>query len=135
MSEQNNKFEFTYSASQQEEINSIRKKYLAEDSARTVDKMEQLRRLDAGVTKSAMIPSLTLGIVGTLMMGMGMSLIMTDIGERVGIDSALLPGIVIGLVGMLGVICAYPLYHRILKRQRKKLAPQILRLTEELSRA
>lgn len=133
MSEQNNKFEFTYSASQQEEINKIRKKYLTDDAIEEVDKMEQLRRLDAGVTKKAMIPSLTIGIIGTLILGMGMSLIMTDIGEYIGMTSKLIPGIIIGLVGMVGVICAYPLYNCIITKQRKKIAPQILKLTEELS--
>lgn len=133
MSEQNNKFEFTYSASQQEEISKIRKKYLTDDVTREVDKMEQLRRLDAGVTKKAMIPSLTVGTIGVLIMGTGMSLIMTDIGNYIGMTSKLIPGIVIGLVGMIGVICAYPLYNWMITRQRKKIAPQILRLTEELS--
>ncbi len=133
MSEQNNKFEFTYSASQQEEINKIRKKYLTDDAIEEVDKMEQLRRLDAGVTKKAMIPSLTIGIIGALILGMGMSLIMTDIGEYIGMTSKLIPGIIIGLVGMIFVICAYPLYNCIITKQRKKIAPQILKLTEELS--
>lgn len=131
MSQQNQKFEFTYSAAQQEEIEAIRKKYLSPEAQ--ADKMEQLRRLDAGVTQKAMIPALTVGILGTLVLGLGMSLIMTDIGAFLGISSPLLPGIVTGLAGMAGVIGAYPLYSRILARQRKKVAPQILRLAEELS--
>ncbi len=136
MSEHSEKFEFTYSAAQQAEINSIRKKYLTDAPAEEVDKMEQLRRLDADVTKRAMIPSLTLGILGTLVMGLGMSLVMTDLKGLLGAyaDQALLIGILIGFVGMAGCICAYPLYSCILARQRKKIAPQILKLAEELTR-
>lgn len=133
MSEEKEKFHYTYSASQQEEISKIRNKYLTDTAAGEVDKMEQLRQLDAAVTRKATVPSLTLGIIGAMVMGTGMSLIMTNIGEYLGLVSTLIPGIVIGLVGMVGVIFAYPLYHCILKRQRKKAAPQILKLTEELS--
>lgn len=133
MSEQNEKFHYTYSASQQEEIHKIRNKYLMDSAAEAVDKMEQLRQLDAWVTRRATIPALALGVIGTLVMGAGMSLVMTDLGEYLHLASTLMPGIIIGLVGMVGVIFAYPLYHCILKRQRRKAAPQILKLTEELS--
>lgn len=132
MSEQNEKFSYTYSAAQQEEIDKIRKKYLPEE-AQEVDKMEQLRRLDAGVSNKAAVTALVVGILGALVMGLGMSLVMTDLGQSLGMVSPLVPGIAIGLVGMAGVICAYPLYHRILKKQRQKIAPRILKLTEELS--
>ncbi len=133
MEEKKETFTYTYSAAQQEEIAAIRRKY-AEDTRRTeVDKMEQLRKLDAGVTNQAMTAALTFGILGALIMGAGMSLIMTDLGAKLGMTSVLIPGIVIGIVGMAGVIAAYPLYQSMVKKARKKIAPQILKLTEELS--
>ncbi len=134
MEEKKETFTYTYSTAQQEEIAAIRKKYAADTKPTEMDKMEQLRRLDASVTNKAMTAALTVGILGALVMGTGMSLIMTDLAAHLGVASALIPGIIIGIVGMAGVIAAYPLYQLVLKRQRIKVAPQILKLTEELSK-
>ncbi len=134
MSEQNEKFHYTYSASQQEEISKIRKKYLTDATSGEVDKMEQLRQLDAKVTRKAMIPALTVGIISALIMGIGMSFAMTDIADLIGLTQPLMVGIVIGMIGMIGVIAAYPLYHRIIQKERKRVAPQIIQLANELSK-
>ena len=134
MSEQNNKFNYTYSASEQQEIEKIRKKYISDKDDGEQDKMQQLRRLDAGVTSKAMIVSLCVGIIGALIMGTGMSIIMTDFGEWLGLSSTFAVGIVIGIIGMVGVILAYPLYQYVIKKERRKITPQILKLTEELSK-
>lgn len=123
-------FNYTYSAKEQEEIKAIRKKYAVQEQ--TEDKMTQLRRLDAGVYSKATTASLVIGIIGTLMMGSGMSLIMTDIGEMFGTVLALIIGISVGVVGIILVCLAYPLYNRTLKKEREKIAPEILRLTDEL---
>lgn len=125
-------FKFTYSAKEQEEIKAIRKKY--SEPEKTEDKMEQLRRLDASVTQKATVVSLILGIVGTLVMGIGMSLAMTDIGEIIGLASSvsMLIGIPVGTVGIVLVSLAYPTYNRIVKKERKRIAPEIIRLTDEL---
>ncbi len=125
-------FEYTYSAQQQEEIAAIRKKYLPPEQQ--MDKLEQLRALDAGVTRKGMIVSLVCGVLGALVMGTGMSLIMTDLARLLGLASGLIPGLILGTLGMAGVIAAYPLYHRITQTQRQRIAPQILKLTEELSK-
>lgn len=121
-------FTYTYSAQQQEEIKRIRKKYLAPEE----DKMERLRKLHYSATQKAQVWSLVLGIVGALIMGSGMSLVMTDIGEMIGLSNALIPGIVIGVIGIIPVILAYPTYNRVLKKERERIAPEILRLTDEL---
>ena len=120
-------FSFTYSAEQQKEIEAIRKKYLPKEES----KMEQLRRLHAIPTQKAQACAIALGVIGALIMGTGMSLAMTDIGAALGSLSMVI-GIVIGIVGMVLVALAYPLYHRVLKKQREKIAPEILRLTDEL---
>lgn len=133
MREQNETFNYTYSAEQQKEIETIRKKYIADTNNNEVNKLEQLRRLDYGVTKKATIISLSVGIISVLVMGSGMSLVMTDLGEKIGIAGTSLIGVLIGIVGMIGVILAYPLYRRIIEKERKKIAPQILKLTDELS--
>jgi len=121
-------FSYTYSAQQQEEIKNIRKKYLPPEE----DKMERLRRLHHSATQKAQIRALVLGVVGALIMGGGMSLVMTDIGEMIGLTNALIPGIVIGIIGMIPAAFAYPTYNRILKKERRRIAPEILRLSDEL---
>lgn len=133
MREQNETFNYTYSAEQQKEIETIRKKYIADTNNNEVNKLEQLRGLDYGVTKKANIISLSVGILSVLVMGSGMSLVMTDLGEKIGIAGTSLIGVLIGIVGMIGVILAYPLYRCIIEKERKKIAPQILKLTDELS--
>ena len=120
-------FSFTYSAAQQQEVENIRKKYLPKEE----DKMEQLRKLHAIPTQKAQTASIALGVVGALIMGTGMSLAMTELGAALG-SLAMLIGIVVGIVGMVLVALAYPVYNSVLRRERRRIAPEILRLTEEL---
>ena len=124
---ENKSFSFTYSAEEQDEIKKIRQKYIKEE-----DKMEQLRRLDASVAKKASMISILIGVIGALIMGTGMSLIMTNLGEYLGVHDSMIPGVIIGIIGMLLVCLAYPVYHRIVLKEREKIAPEILRLTDEL---
>lgn len=123
----NETFKMTYSAKQQTEVESIRQKYLPQE----VDKMEQLRSLDASVTKKANTVALIAGICGTLVMGFGMSLVMSEFRQLLG-NLSMPVGIILGLAGMALLACAYPLYQRTLRQERKKIAPQILKLTDEL---
>jgi uncharacterized membrane protein YccF (DUF307 family) len=125
--ENKEEFSFTYSAQQQKEVEAIRKQYLPQET----DKMEQLCKLHAIPTQKARAASLTVGIIGALIMGTGMSLAMTEIGAALG-SLAMILGIAVGLVGMVLVALAYPLYNRVLKKQREKIAPEILRLSDEL---
>ena len=124
---QNNSFEYTYSAQQQKEVEAIRKKYLPQEE----DKMEQLRKLHAVPTQKAQAAALAVGIIGALIMGTGMSFVMTDFGAFLGAYSMGI-GIAVGLAGMVPVALAYPVYNRVLRKQREKIAPQILRLSDEL---
>ena len=120
-------FSFTYSAAQQQEVEAIRKKYLPQEE----NKMEQLRRLDRSASKKAQTWALSLGIIGTLIMGIGMSLAMSDFGSAFG-SLAMAVGILVGVIGMVLLALAYPVYNRVLKKQRQRIAPEILRLTDEL---
>lgn len=122
MEEKTETFTYTYSAKQQEEIKRIRQKYLPKEE----DKMEQLRKLDARTTKSGKLAALTVGILGMLVLGIGMCCTM------VWGDTMFIPGVIIGALGIVGVIAAYPLYTHITKKQREKLAPEIIRLANEL---
>ena len=88
--------------------------------------MEQLRRLDASVAQKATLTSLVVGIISALIMGIGMCCCMVWGG------TLFVPGIFIGIIGIAGVSSAYSIYNRILKKEREKIAPEIIRLTDEL---
>ena len=123
-------FSFTYSAKEQEEVRKIRQKYQIKEE----DKMQQLRRLDASVTQKATVVSLIIGIIGALIMGSGMSLIMTDLGAVFGLQgiTGVIIGTLIGAIGIVLVCIAYPVFVKIVKKKREEVAPEILRLTDEL---
>ena len=115
-------FQYSYSAKQQEEIKRIRSKYEAPQE----DKMAYLRRLDETVAKKGTMLSIVLGVIGTLILGVGMCCVL------VWQNTWFIPGIVIGIVGLIMLSLAYPVYMRITKMEREKIAPEILRLTDEL---
>lgn len=125
-----NSFKYTYSAKEQDEIRRIREKYQEQKE----NEIDRLRKLDAKVSQKATMVSLVIGILGALIMGSGMSLIMTDLGVMLGITgiAQIVVGIIIGLLGMLLVVSAYPVYGKVVKKEREKIAPEIIRLTDEL---
>lgn len=118
-------FEYTYSAAMQKEIEEIRKKYLPKEE----DKMETLRRMDREAEKPGMMSSITVGTIGSLFLGVGMCCTMIW-GAATWI---FVLGVVIGLLGVVIISPAYPIYKKITKKQREKIADQILELTKELS--
>ena len=115
-------FQFTYSAKEQEEIKNIRKKYMAPEE----DKMEQLRRLDASVSQKGTAAALIVGIIGTLLLGIGMCCCM--VWQR----ELFIPGVIIGVIGIAVLAAAYPLYNHVIQKERERIAPEIIRLTDEL---
>ena len=125
-------FTYTYSAKEQAELKRIREKYTA--PTKTEDKMARLRRLDSSVTNTAQAVALVLGIIGALILGFGMSLIMTDLAEFLGLEETvvMVVGVSVGIVGGILASLAYPIYNAIVKAKRKKIAPEIIRLTDEL---
>lgn len=116
------KFTYTYSAKEQAEIQNIRKKYAAPEE----DKMEYLRKLDAKVNQKASMYSIIVGVIGALILGIGMCCAMVWQGLW------FIPGIIIGLAGMGILAAAYPVYQKVVKKEREKIAPEIIRLTDEL---
>ena len=93
--------------------------------------MALLRKLDSIPYKKAQAWSLSLGIVGALIMGTGMSLAMTELGAALG-NAAMAVGVVVGVAGMALVAVAYPVSNKMLEKERRRIAPEVLRLTEEL---
>ena len=94
--------------------------------------LDALKELDAKVKKPANVFAYTYGSVSAIIMGTGMSLVMTDIGATIGLASAMVPGIAIGVVGMGMALSTYSIYKGILNSRKKKYAPQILALSEKI---
>ena len=105
----------------------IRSQYVEREES----ELDELRALDKKAKKGATIFSYIFGSIGAIVMGGGMSLVMTDIGASLGVFAIVL-GVLIGIVGIVLVSFAYPIYNYITKVEREKVAPEILRLTEEL---
>lgn len=124
----NQPFRYTYSAQQQEEIRRIRSKYIAPEE----DKMDQLRKLHFSATRKAKACSIAIGTLGALILGTGMSLILTDLGTILNLTNSFGVGLITGLAGLIFVALAYPVYSKVLKEERTRIAPEILRLTDEL---
>ncbi len=94
--------------------------------------LDTLKELDAKVKKPANIFAYTYGSVSAIIMGTGMSLVMTEIGTILGLTSAMVPGIAIGVVGLSMALTTYPIYKKILEGRKKKFAPEILKISEQL---
>lgn len=119
-----NAFTYNYSAKEQAEIKKIREKYAPGTVDSPEGKLERVRRLDAGVTQKGTAWALALGVIGTLVLGIGMCCCL--------IWELFFLGILIGLLGTLTLALAYPVYTLIIARERKRIAPEILQLTDEL---
>ena len=94
--------------------------------------LDALKKLDAKVKRPANVFAYTYGSVSAVVMGAGMSLVMTDIGAKIGLTATMVPGIVIGIVGMGAALSTYPIYKKVLNARKKKYAPEILKLSEKI---
>lgn len=115
-------FHYTYSASQNREVQAIREKYITKEES----KLEKLQRLDRSVKLKAGITSMCFGIIGCLLFGIGMCMGLGVFGAFSAL--CLIPG----MIGALMMIIAYPVYSLVEKKKKTEVAPTILRLSEEL---
>ena len=118
-----NTFHYTYSAPENQEVLNIRKKYMPQEEC----KLEELKRLDNLVQSSGVMEALIAGIGGALVFFLRMCLSMKVIGNAMWL------GILLGLVGAVGMLAAYPVYRRFFEKAKAQHIPRILQLTEELS--
>ena len=94
--------------------------------------LDALKALDAKVKRPANVFAYVYGSMSAIVMGAGMSLVMTDIGAIIGISATMVPGIAIGVVGMGMALTTYPIYKGLLNKRRKKFAPQIMALSDKV---
>ena len=109
-------------------VQKIRTQYTEKENT----ELDALRELDRKVKRPANVFSYVFGSISAIIMGAGMSLVMTDIGATIGMTSAMIPGIVIGVIGMLAAIANYPIYKRIMDARKKKHAPEIVALSDKI---
>lgn len=111
-------------------VEKIRTQYMEKDAGEK--NLDKLRELDAQVKHPANIFGYVFGSIGAIIMGAGMSLVMTDIGVQLGISATMPVGIAVGVVGMIMAIINYPIYRKILSSRREKYADKILELSEKI---
>lgn len=109
-------------------VQKIRTQYTEKEAT----ELDALRKLDAKVKRPANVFACSFGSLGAIIMGCGMSLVMTDIGATVGISDPMVPGIVIGVVGMAMAAVNYPVYKGILGSRKKKYAADIIKLSDSI---
>ena len=109
-------------------VQNIRAQYTVKENT----ELDELRALDEKVKRPANIFAYVFGSIGAVIMGSGMSLVMTDIGSMIGVNYAMVPGIVIGIAGLVITIMNYPIYKRVLGSRRKKYADQIMKISEAI---
>ena len=111
----------TYSAEEQKKIDSIRAKYQPGEKKQPIN-LDKLKKLDARVESVAMVSALSEGIISTLILGVGMTCVL--------VWNQPVIGVIVGVLGLSGALCAWPLYQKVLAKEREKAAPEILRLSE-----
>lgn len=109
-------------------VEKIRTQYLEKEHT----ELDSLKELHKKVKRAANIFSYVFGSIGAIVMGAGMSIVMTDIGQSIGIGSPMTVGIIIGVIGMIMAIVNYPLYKRILIGRKKKYAAEIIKISDEI---
>ena len=109
-------------------VEKIRSQYTQQENT----DLDALKALDARVKKPANVFGYVYGSIGTVIMGAGMSLVMTDIGTILGMTETLVPGIAVGLVAMVMALTTYPIDKKILNSRKKKYAHQIMELSDRI---
>ncbi len=109
-------------------VQKIRTQYMEKEST----ELDALRALDAKVKRPANLFAYIFGSFAAIVMGSGMSLVMTDIGEMIGLTDPMIPGICIGIVGMALALVNYPIYKKMLASRRQKYAAEIMRLSDKI---
>lgn len=84
------------------------------------------------VQKRANVFAYVFGSIGAIVMGSGMSLVMTEIGSMIGMENTMVPGIVIGVLGLVMALATYPIYKNILSSRRAKYADKIMEISDEI---
>ncbi|MBQ4557670.1 MAG: dihydropteridine reductase [Clostridia bacterium] len=112
--------------------NFIAQNIRAQYTAKEITELDELRALDAKAKRPANVFAYVFGSISAIVMGSGMSLVMTDIGATIGIANAMVPGIVVGVIGMAMALLTYPIYKKMLAERKAKHAKEIIALSEKI---
>ncbi len=95
--------------------------------------LDALKALDTKVKRPANVFAYVFGSISAIIMGSGMSLVMTDLASQLGWGDMMVPGIAIGAVGLVMALVNYPIHKRILGARRKKYAKQVIALSDSMT--
>ncbi len=109
-------------------VQKIRTQYMEKEQT----KLDELKALDKKVKTPVNVFSYVFGSISAIIMGSGMSFIMTDLGESLGMGDAMLPGVIIGVIGLVLAVMNYPLYKKLLASRKEKYAARIIALSDKL---
>ena len=109
-------------------VEKIRTKYVEKKDS----SLDELRKLDRKVKAPAEVFAYIFGSISALIMGAGMSLVMTDVANMLGLGDMTVLGIAVGVVGMVLAIVNYPIYKGILNSRKKKYSEQVIALSNKI---
>lgn len=109
-------------------VQKIRSQYTEKEST----KLDELKALDKKVKKPANVFAYVFGSISAVIMGAGMSLVMTDLGETLGMGDAMVPGVIVGVIGLILVLINYPMYKKFLEKRKEKYAERIIESSNKL---
>ena len=109
-------------------VQNIRAQY----TERQISELDALKSLDGKVKRPANIFAYSFGMVSAIVMGSGMSLVMTDIGATLGIENGMVPGIIVGIIGLGMALLTYPIYKKILAKRKDKYKDEIIALSDKI---
>ena len=109
-------------------VQKIRTQYTEKENTQ----LDALKELDKKVKRPANVFAYIFGSISAIIMGSGMSLVMTDVGTIIGITNPMFPGIIIGIAGMILALLNYPIYKKILNSRKKKYADEIIKISDSI---
>lgn len=109
-------------------VQEIRTQYIEKEHTQ----LDALKALDKKVKKPANVFAYVFGSLSAIVMGSGMSLVMTDIGTVIGVESPMVPGIIIGVIGLIMALINYPIYKKMLNSRKKKYEDEVIRLSDSI---
>ena len=111
-------------------VEKIRSQYVEQKDT----ELDALKALDTKVKRPANVFGYTYGSIGAIVMGAGMSLVMTDIGAMIGMTKTMIPGIAVGIAGLGMALTTYPIYKKILTSRKQTYAAQIMELSDRITK-
>ena len=107
-------------------IQKIRASYVKNE----INKFDELKSLDKRVKRPAKTFAYLFGSISALVLGTGMSFLMTNFGSS--LENVKQIGVGVEVFGLLLVALTYPIYKGVLNRRKRRYSSRILELSNSL---